>query len=139
MASERVATHATPGYGGKTLDFTVPAPASANSRAQRSTARTSARLPIGDGVPASYAFMARPIKSGIAVRPIRRSRKAETAISLAAFRTIGRPAWPANARNARSRQGNLPVSGAEKSSLPARARSRGGNGALQRAGYENAY
>ena len=39
----------------------------------------------------------------------------------------------------RDEHGNAPVSGASKSSRPARARSSGGHGPAQRSGYENAY
>ena len=79
------------------------------------------------------------MRSGIAVKPMRPSRNAATAISLAAFSTIGRPASRAARGTPVRGTGTADESGASKSRRPARARSSGGSGAAQRSGYENAY
>src|SRR5438874_334326 len=106
------------------------------ARAAASTLRTVAIVGTSTGACASIA---RSMTCGIAVKPMRPSRKRATAISFAAFSTTARLRAASSARYARRRHGNAAVSGAWNSSRPARARSSAASGAGQRSGYENAY
>src|SRR5207249_8889479 len=82
---------------------------------RRTPSRVSASIAThssidSSGVPA-WRASARSISSGISVNPMRRSRNAPTATSLAAFRTTGAAPPSASAARASPRHGNLSSSG----------------------------
>ena len=97
----------------------------ANSRAHRSMARTSSRPAIVRRTVPLVSVHRLLDDAWNRVKLRRDCRNSATAISLAAFNTIGSPASPARARNASARQGKRTVSGGANSRRPARVRSSG--------------
>ena len=124
----------------KLLILPYPRPLLAKSRAQRSTSRTSGKAPNWTGPAVLVRIHCLP-------NQVRNRRQAYSSIEERGNRHLvgGVEHDRQRRRRRQARETRGPgretslVSGAAKSSRPARARSSGGRGAVQRAGYENAY
>src|SRR5690242_1646111 len=99
------------GKDGQEVDFTPGVALAANARAQPSIFRTSARPATCPPPCRSYSSIVLPMMSAMPGNARPPSMKADTAISLAAFRTIDSPSAPRKARKASARHGNRPTSG----------------------------
>src|SRR5262249_51789762 len=93
-------------------DVSAPRPASiARWTNRRVSASTATHASIEARSPVLEAFSASSISSAIALKPMRRSRNAATATSLAALRTTGAELFESSAARASRRHGNLSKSG----------------------------
>src|SRR5262245_52342989 len=117
-----------------------PERASIHSRTRRrARASTSTHSSMDPSSRAGSAPSARSIDCVISGNPMRRSRKAATAISLAAFRITGAAPPASRAARARRSAGKRSGSGASNVSGPVRVRSSRDEGVGRRSGNVSAY